>query len=540
MDQQAGYFFKKGYDYNKEGKYDSARIVFEEAFKIKGCKEWSGGRLLVNYANSYFYQKNYVEALKYYLEALRVSSQDYHEGQARAMANAGECYYMIGNQQQALYYTDYADSLLYHHMSPHVYLRAQTLYVKACIYMDESEYEKAEEKIREMFVVCDYGLRADSTSGMLWYQAYGLEGMSKINLNLGNFQKAEDFALQSIEVAAEYGDPLVTAKCFTMLSSVHLQQKQYERCKNAAQKAIKSSPEAIKFDPILAYNIATACMFLGEKEKADEYFRIYSDQMKKNIDRNFRETMASMDMQYETEKKLLRISTLEKERLLFIGLIILSCISVISVLLFWQLRMKHHRQEKSLVEMRATARGIMEGETKERKRLAAELHDGVQSLLSAIKLNLDDSDKAHLLINKAIEEVRAISRNLMSKTLKDYGLRVAIEDYCLMFPNVTFLFFGSDGRQPEHIESLLYRCTQELVTNSIKYAQAKNISVQLIMKSAYISLTVFDDGKGFDTTVTTEGTGLSSIHHRINAVNGNIDIVSSSGSGTETTIEIQI
>ncbi|MDR2384122.1 MAG: tetratricopeptide repeat protein [Tannerella sp.] len=538
--------FMEGIRLNREGKYDSARTVFNEILKVRGGKEYEGGRIMVNMANSFFYQEKYVEALKYYFEALKYAERKKEkvlrkESQARAFGNIAECYYMMGNLSQALYYANQSDSLMLNTPGHYyVYFRAQALYVAGAVHLDNNEYKKAETKMKETVHVSEYILLNHNDNSMLWYKAYGLEGLSKIWLAYNDFEKAEDYALQSIEIAETYGDPAVTAKCLLALSSVYLQRKQYEQCRDAAFKATELSSEAIRLNPDLAYNIAASSMFLGNKEMADEYFRIYSNQMRKNTDRNFHETVASMGVQYETEKRQLRISALEKERLLYVGLIALICISMLSILLFWQQRMKRHRQEKSLFEMRAAARGIMEGETKERERLAVELHDGVQGMLSAVKLNLNDTEKVQVLIDKAIEEVRSISRNLMSETLKRYGLRAAVEDYCRMFPNVIFLFFGSEHHIPKHIESLLYRCTQELVTNSIKYAEAKNINVQLMQEYGRILLTVFDDGKGFDMATAVKGMGISGIHHRIDAVNGKIDITSSFENGTEITIDIKI
>ncbi|MDR3267414.1 MAG: sensor histidine kinase [Tannerella sp.] len=542
-------FFEKGVVLNREGKYDSARMVFNEALAIKGGKEYTGGRILVNLANSFFYQENYIEALKYYLEALRYAKLEKNESsratfEARAMGNISECYYVIGNQSQALYYANQSLSVLLKVKDPWVYLKAQPLYIVGAICLDNKEYEKAEENMQKTIRLSDTVSVREKARGakpsMLWYKAYGQEGMSRIWLARNDSQKAADYARQSIQTAEEYGDPAVTAKCWLALSNVYLHQKQYEECLNAALKATELSSEAIRVNPELAYNIAITSMYLGEETKAEDYLRIYSGQMKKNTDRNFRETIASMDVLYETEKKQMRILSLEKERLLYVCLIALSCVSMLSLILFWRQRTKRHQQEKALVEMKATAKGIMEGETKERERLAVELHDGVQGLLTAVKLSLNDYEKAQMLVDKAIEEVRNISRNLMSNTLKQFGLRAAIEDYCLAFPHVEFRFFGSDCRIVEHIESLLYRCAQELVTNSIKYSESKEINVQLVQESAHVTLTVFDDGKGFDIATTGKGIGISGIRHRIDAVNGYIDIISSPENGTETTIEIRI
>jgi signal transduction histidine kinase len=527
--------------------YDSARVYLGEAMEMKGGKELSGGRILMNFANSFLFEERYAEALKYYYEAMSYARLEKDKSlrgvfEARTAGNIAECYYLIGNQTQALYYGKMSDSILMKTNNPFSYVRPQALYIIASVHLDNQEYKEAEETMQEMLHVLDtiYSRVGVKNTGILWYIAYRQEGMSKIRLAQGDFQQAEDYAFQSIKTAEMHEDPAVTAKCWVTLSSVYLRQKEYECCREAALKAICLTPVAIKVNPALAYNIGISNMYLGDREGAEEYLRIYSEQMKKNTDRNFRETIAGMEVLYETEKKQLRIDTLEKERWYYTCLFVLSCLTAFSIVLIWRQYVKRQQQEILLVEARANTVGIMEGETKERERIAAELHDGVQGLLTAVKLNLNDGETALELVNKTIEEVRNISGRLTSKTLKQFGLRVTIEDYCLMFPNVAFRFFGVESRIPEHIEALLYRCAQELITNSIKYAEAENINVQLLQEAEHLSLTVFDDGKGFDIATSAKGLGLNSIYHRIDAINGKIDLFSSPEKGTETTIEINI
>jgi signal transduction histidine kinase len=287
-----------------------------------------------------------------------------------------------------------------------------------------------------------------------------------------------------------------------------------------------------------AYNMAVENILLDNREEAETYFRIYSAQIKANTDRNFRETIASMEVQYEMGKKHMRIAALEKERRLYIGLAIFACILMLSGILFRKQRIQQLQQDKALSEIRASARGIMEGEAKESERLGAELHDGVQGLLSALKLCLDDRKKAEMLTVSIIEEIRRISRNLMSETLKKSGLQAAIEEYCKAFPGTTVQFAGSDDHLPGYLKSLLYRCMQELVTNSVKHAQAEHIHVELTRNAAHLSLSVSDNGKGFDVATTKKGIGLSGIQYRIDALSGKVDIVSAPGKGTKTTIDM--
>jgi len=79
-----------------------------------------------------------------------------------------------------------------------------------------------------------------------------------------------------------------------------------------------------------------------------------------------------------------------------------------------------------------------------------------------------------------------------------------------------------------------------LITNSLRYSGAENINVQLVQDEKYVSLTVQDDGCGFDEKEIKPGIGLKNIRDRVASYNGKLDIASSTGNGTETTIELKV
>jgi signal transduction histidine kinase len=121
-----------------------------------------------------------------------------------------------------------------------------------------------------------------------------------------------------------------------------------------------------------------------------------------------------------------------------------------------------------------------------------------------------------------------------------FGLKVALEDFATQFPNVRFHFFGEEKRINERIEYVVYCCANELINNAVKHSGAQNINVQLIQEEKYVTLTVSDDGRGFDKKAVKKGLGLKSIQDRVASCNGKIDTATSPGMGTETTIELRI
>jgi signal transduction histidine kinase len=194
-------------------------------------------------------------------------------------------------------------------------------------------------------------------------------------------------------------------------------------------------------------------------------------------------------------------------------------------------------QEQQII----AAQSVLDDETEERKRLARDLHDDLGGMLSVVKLNLDDVEhlqNAREILDKSINELHRVAHHMMPESLLRYGLKISLEDFCRSIPNAGFHYFGDDSRLDNRLEIMIYRCVHELVNNTIKYSGAENINVQLVQDADRISLTVQDDGCGFDTEIPTEGMGLKNLRNRIAACNGQINIYSSKDKGTEVHIEI--
>ena len=105
-------------------------------------------------------------------------------------------------------------------------------------------------------------------------------------------------------------------------------------------------------------------------------------------------------------------------------------------------------------------------------------------------------------------------------------------------PEIRFSYYGGDIILPKIIEVNLYRIIQELVTNSIKHANANSINVELSYRNNGVQLSVEDDGRGFDLKqIKNDGIGISNVKHRVAFLDGEVDF-SSSGEGTSVSVFI--
>ncbi len=199
----------------------------------------------------------------------------------------------------------------------------------------------------------------------------------------------------------------------------------------------------------------------------------------------------------------------------------------------------------------------IEGEEKERMRIARELHDGIVSQLIAVKLHFKGAlqkvnekevfEPTIKYLEEATSELRKTTHNLMPEKLMQNGLFSALMEYCEKMETASgikiyFEHFGSLRIQDKSIELSLYRIVQELVQNAIKHAQANHILVEINAEDNYITLTVEDDGLGCTEGSIKEaaGMGLKSIRSRVDALEGTLEIGCIPGKGTAVNIEFNL
>jgi signal transduction histidine kinase len=201
---------------------------------------------------------------------------------------------------------------------------------------------------------------------------------------------------------------------------------------------------------------------------------------------------------------------------------------------------------------------VFTGQSIERKRVASELHDNLSSLLSALKMslqaiktdNLTDSEKKIYgnikeMMGNAYSEVRNISHNIMPEGLERDGLNKIVEKLVEKLnqnQQLSFKFIAKNmtERPPMAIELNLYSIILELINNIIKHADATQASIEMTKEIDFLIVKVSDNGKGLDTTKSSDGTGLGNIKARLDAMNGTISVTSDAKKMTVFEIKIPI
>jgi signal transduction histidine kinase len=150
-------------------------------------------------------------------------------------------------------------------------------------------------------------------------------------------------------------------------------------------------------------------------------------------------------------------------------------------------------------------------------------------------------------LDETMGEMRRVAHSMMPEALIRLGLGEAIQDFCSGIQatgklNISFQLVGNSQRLPADTEIVIYRIVQELLNNIMKHAEATQVLVQISMLPPLLSLTVEDNGLGFDQTnpASDAGAGLSNVRSRVEYLKGKIDIQSSEGMGTSVFIEIPV
>lgn len=198
-------------------------------------------------------------------------------------------------------------------------------------------------------------------------------------------------------------------------------------------------------------------------------------------------------------------------------------------------------KEKLLTKQKTSA--LIEGQEKERERLARELHDGLGQMLTAIRLRigmLQDEHKSkkeiQQIIDDTIKELRRISNNVMPAVLIDFGLAAGLKslvDYSMKLYRVpivlTYDSYSYDEKPKTNfdINVSLYRIAQEAINNAIKYSDTSEIRIALIEKAHSVEMEISDTGKGFDVKANMDGKGIGNMNERAKLIDGTFSIKSS-------------
>jgi two-component system, NarL family, sensor kinase len=234
----------------------------------------------------------------------------------------------------------------------------------------------------------------------------------------------------------------------------------------------------------------------------------------------------------------------------------------------------HRRLAEREEALERFAERTVEWQEQERRRLAAEIHDGISQRIVSLFFHLSAAADAipgapgvaaeqvalaQELATAALDETRTTIAGLRPPILDDLGLAASLESLAHSFPQLDVQVSATDRRLAEHVETAVYRTAQEALQNAAKHADAHSVRVRLFRQRDKMVLEVTDDGTGFDpaapaTSRTRTGTagsgwradggpsgfGLAGMRERAELLGGRLDLSSAPGRGTTVRLTVPL
>ncbi|WP_237852229.1 tetratricopeptide repeat protein [Rhodohalobacter sulfatireducens] len=211
-------------------------------------------------------------------------------------------------------------------------------------------------------------------------------------------------------------------------------------------------------------------------------------------------------------------------------------------------------KEQELIGINA----MLEGQEKEREKIAEELHDTIGSSLATLKLYIESLDevkgngdyhklhqKASHLLEETYDDVRKIAHSNSVGVLIKKGLVPAVKSMALKISeaqriDIQVIGTGLEDRLENSVEIGVFRTIQELLSNAVKHSGASEVVVQITQHDDILNIIVEDDGLGFDPNNTQWGMGYTTIQNRMDNLNGELTIDSSTGNGTTVILNVPV
>jgi len=513
--------------YRERGEYENAQEQLMEALDIAETTENSFAMMTIysELGDIYAAQQIWNVSENYYTQSLELARQKNSRfREAGCFKKLGHIFQLQEKDSAAV--ASFRAALDIYTQLKNKRSAAEIMISLSQLYKNDSQFQKAGELLQEALTA------RSSSQDMMSILPIKL-ALADIEIKLGNREKGMAYAEACVEAFEKMGDKEGMRQAYLLLSDAYSQAGNYKKAFHfhQAYSAIKDSLISVeRAEAIKKYDL------LVTTKKKDEEISQQNEKIKNQ----------GIELLKSNNQVILLASGLG-----FIGLIA-------GLLFFVYYKNKQLNQQRIhvLKKEQETQRlkSIIEGEEKERKRLARELHDGLGAVLATVKMQIsgiqrkfpdvqtsETYQKAETLIDDACRTVREVSHDLMPYVLEQQGLFSAIGEMCQNLSSqhdtsFDFIPFGEEEQLNDVLTITLYRITQELLKNILKHADATEVIVQLTIEDEEIMLIVEDDGKGFDTSLKKKGIGLDNIYSRTAYLNGTLDIDSTIGQGSTFTI----
>lgn len=385
--------------------------------------------------------------------------------------------------------------------------------------------------------------------------------LANVYMKLGDEKRANEYRDKALKVAKFYNNRIIIFATYADLADIYQQRKQYNKAIEYRKASLDYARQSgwKEMESHAESYIYTTYKLAGDYQNALRYFEAHKAHEDSLGRFSVQKAYNELQTKYEAEKQQLRITDLENEKLLqtrnlSVGLSILGVL--LTGFILWSNRRLTTKNEELKAKNREIESALLKGQTSERKRVASELHDNLNTKIAALRWRLEALDtskypeadqKIHARVLQSLEDVyadiRLISHNLLPPELETHGISVALQKLIeKLNSNTKTVFHLVTNHLTERLnpktEYQLYSIALELVNNVLKHAQAQQVWMSLSKNEESVSLTVSDDGVGFQQKQSPEGVGLRNISSRLESLQGKWQVESKPNSGTKVTVEV--
>ncbi|QBZ96650.1 tetratricopeptide repeat-containing sensor histidine kinase [Flavobacterium sangjuense] len=557
--------------YFMKGDFQNSKANYLKAYKIRKLRNDSRGLAKINnnLANIYEKTQHYKEAMSSFLEALHYfeSIKD-EKNTSITKGNIGLILLKLKNYPKALQY------------------------ISAVV-----KYQEKNNFTEELCVSClnlgNVYLQMNDTLHALNYYNKSVKACTTVGNQKGissgfnniatikTAQKKSKDALALYEKSKEAREALnsnLDKTNFDLnLAKEYIADKKYDKAKSLLLSTKKVYEKEELNDKLqINYNsLIVVCSNLNQPDSVSFYvnkWAIVNEQLL--VDNTVKQT-AELETKYQTEKKekLLQkskaeIATRELEiknkntQFLILGLISLALLIII-YLVYRQQKLKNKQQEQEFELKSAISKIETQNKLQEQRlQISRDLHDNIGSQLTFIISSVDNIKYAFEIQNSKLDNKISSISNFAKSTIIELrdtiwamnSSEISLEDLQTRIHNfidkakeakeeIQFSFHIEDNLKEIKFPSIegmnIYRTIQEAINNSIKYAEAKSIKIDIKSNNDVLIITIKDDGKGFDVDKIELGNGINNMKKRIYDINGDIEFITNATTGTEIVIKVK-
>jgi len=563
------------YIYAVQSKYDS--VLYYNRLGLELAKSesdtFSIGVSLFNIGIAYRFMSDYENAVIYNLEGAKLlEGKGYTSIEAGLYDGLQVLYMTLGQYDQAIFYGEKAVSFgrLRKDQNP----LAVALNNLSLSYMEVDRLDDAQKVLGEALTVSRY-IENKSVEGSV------LNNLAEIAIRKGKMELLNGYAERSLQIHREINSLEGIAVSTRCMAIYYLHQKDFAKASEYCLAALKIDDEnGFLLEKSQCLKTLSSIAFASQDFNAGYGYLVRSQKIDGEIfNSSLAEKESTLQIKYETEKKEIKINELEAEKKVnqltmqkrtLMNYFLIG--AALTILITFLLSFRNYKQKQKLQQQRINeletekqllaTEAVLKGEEQERTRLAKDLHDGLGGMLSGLKYSFTTMKKNLIMtpenqqafarsidmLDSSIKEMRRVAHNMMPESLLKFGLGAAIQDFCNDINDsgalkVNFVSLGLEKVLLEQTTAItIYRIVQELINNILKHAAAKTAIVQVSNSDGHFTVTVEDDGKGFDTATlkTTKGIGWTNIENRVAFLKGTLDITSKPGSGSSIQFEFNI